>query len=260
MFVTMGTSLFHSATWEATPDLLEEIPAYRSWMKEDLLRSPDDRKSSPEGAQVRSRLQALLRLDNGKDWATRLPADLLAGRPDPATVMRFSAEMSTVLKLAEREPRGESTLGTFLRDYDRILLICEATLPEKGRASTYVAAAHLAAYLNRVSGDERASVSPISVISSSEPDELLAESRDMGLRALAERLASAAKKYRQLDLVISGGYKIYGIFLSPLLRSRQNRVLYIHEDGRRLMVVTGRGDEEDLFSYLEESVAQFDSR
>src|SRR5258708_2708508 len=101
MLVTVGTSLLHSASWEPDPALLIEIPPYAGWMAREFLVSPDLRRSDVRSAFIRAKLEKRLTAGNTWTWTERLPRDLRDGAPAPGTLMRYSAELSTILKLAE---------------------------------------------------------------------------------------------------------------------------------------------------------------
>lgn len=238
LFVTVGTSLFHSASWE--PEALErDVPEYFQWTRdEEVLSEPEARKRTPAATRIQSRLEFVLRSDNAGEWAQRLARDLTDGEPDPATAMRYSAELATLLKLFEAEgSRGES-LADFLGSYERIYLPCDSSGQGPARLA-YVAAHHLASYLNRLAGNPLlAEPLPVPGLSSTTPDVLLGE--NSGLGRLSHLILNNVDGADRQDFVISGGYKLYGIYLRPLLdrEDREVRLFYIHEDGQRLLTIS----------------------
>lgn len=236
MFVTVGTSLFHSASWEASTEVLRDVAGYDQWTSEQLLREPEARKKSPAGARIQDRLEFVLNVDNAAAWAERLAGDLLSGETDFTTVMRYSAELATILKLYQEEARSE-TLPEFLRSYTHIYLPCD-TSAQGAAPLAYVAANHLAAYLNRLAeaNGMLAKIMPIPGLSSIVQDELLGTNTGLGL--LADRLVGETEAADQVDFVISGGYKLYGVFLYPLLETKKARLLYIYEGGGWLLKVS----------------------
>ena len=235
MFVTVGTSLFHSASWEPDKALLLDVQGYDKWTaSEELLGEPEARKQI--GRIIQKRLEDVLTTVNAVPWAGRLARELADGNPAPKTVMRYSAELATILKLFEAEGRTDEALEDFLQSYDHIYLPCDSS--GQGTANlAYVAAHHLAAYLNRLAGkDGLAQVLSIHGLSSTVREVLLGETTGLGRLA---KLIEAEEAERQ-DFVISGGYKLYGIYLYPLLdlKDRTVRLLYIHEDGKGLMEIS----------------------
>jgi hypothetical protein len=250
-FLTTGTSLFHSATWDFEGGLRLEIPEYEVWTRPPLLRSPEARKSAREADLILAKLKEHLRLDNTASWSLRLASDLRWGTPDPGTVMRYSAELSTLLKVAEHEPQGDGTLGDFLRSYAAVAFVCDPRFyPGRGQAS-HVAASHLAAYLNALAPEwGRARVEEVPGLSSSKPEELRPADDTSGLPNLVRKLRQAAERHDSIDLVISGGYKVYGAVLAPLLGSARFRMIYIHEEGEQLLILPGQGDERRIWDEI----------
>jgi hypothetical protein len=259
MFVTVGTSLFHSATWEWVEGMRVEVAPYEGWTKDDeLLKNPERRKSSREAACIMEGLKKRLDLENARTWASRLPKSLLAGEPEPDTVMRYSAELATILKLAEKENRGDERLGDFLRSYEAIHFVCDPKRYDEKRSLTQVAAVHLARYVNEIAKEKKAEECPIPGLSSHRKDDLLADSNTRGLRLLAETLRQASAVHQHVDILLSGGYKIYGIFLAPLFQDSRFRMAYIHEEGERLLTLQGTGKKDDsLWAKLKAEVGHF---
>jgi hypothetical protein len=247
MFVTVGTSLFHSASWEKDEAILRDVPEYYQWTADEtVLKEPEARKRTSAASRIQSRLEFVLKIDNAGTWAQRLAHDLTGGNPDLRTVMRYSAELATILKLFEVEGSLDKSLGDFLKLYSNIYLPCDSSGQAPARLP-YVAAHHLAAYLNRLADMDGLLAQPLSVsgLSSIVPDVLLGE--NTGLGRLARHLLDAAREAEQLDLIVSGGYKLYGIYLYQLLVSKRLpvRLFYIHEDAGRLVKIenaeTGSG-------------------
>ena len=78
---------------------------------------------------------------------------------------------------------------------------------------------------------------PVYGLSSTDPAVLLGDHTGLGL--LAQIVLRELNDALQTDLVVSGGYKLYGIVLTSLLRipEKKVRLLYIHEEGSRLIQV-----------------------
>jgi hypothetical protein len=251
MFVTVGTSLFHSASWEPVEDLMIAVPGYEAWTRGDLLVSPERRKSAKDAERTLAGLKSRLLEQNASIWAARLPAELRSGRPDRGTVMRYSAELATILKLGEHEPQSSGSFGDFLRSYEAVRLVSDPTFyADRGRLSN-VAAHHLAAYLAALApGWAGARPEDVPGLSSADPDEFLPDDDGSGLPLLAKKLRMAADRHQSIDLVVSGGYKIYGIYLAPLLASSRFRIVYLHEESERLLILPGHGEDPGIWDEI----------
>jgi len=244
MVLTVGTSLFHSASWEAEGPLAD-VPGYRSWLRrQELLREPRQRDRDARTQKV---VEArLLESDQGatvdpKPWVEILPEELRGGTfPTPEHTMRFSAELATLLILAEQR---KLSVRELLLSYDALWIPADPTRygPQAGERKSYVAAVHLQAYLNRIAGEEKARLWEIPNLSSTRPRELLD-----ALSVLRGRAVDLGEQYLQIDLVLTGGFKLYGYVLAPLAsgtaptESRLIRLVYIHETGY------GGGEREPL--------------
>lgn len=233
MFITVGTSLFRSASWEPRGRVQDLGEGYEEWLLGDALRSPQMRMAGG-GAHTVARLQERIKKHNADEWSGYLPQELRDGDPPAATAMRYSSELATLVLMAAEEGRP---LRKLLRSYAAIQLVAAE------EAETYPAACHLAYYLNRIAGrqkEELARVWHIEGLSSTDPGVLLGRTESGLLRLLLEVYQRCREStVRQVDLVISGGYKIYGAVLSqllPLLDNEEPRLIYIHEEGDRLMI------------------------
>ena len=227
MYVTMGTSLFHSATWDADETLRRESFPYTNWLTDEAKKSPERRMGSESSERIRRGLKQSLNLKNAADWAKRLPKNLLTGNLPVTTPMRYCAELSTLLKLAEAT-EGLGDLQELLNSYQEIRLIYDRNFSDsEGFNLPAIAAEHLAAYLHAIAG--RSVAQPVSEdgISSRDPRVLL--------EALGTFRSGLQSEQRSVDLVISGGYKIYGMLLAPLAGERL-RLLYIHESSEELVI------------------------
>jgi hypothetical protein len=234
MYVTMGTSLFHSATWEATDEVCEKVPGYREWTEGDCKTSPDRRQMHPLYASIRDGMQAALNARNAEWWAAWLPKDFRNEEPSPGSFLRYSAELTTILSLSETRPHG-STLSDFLKGYDQARIVHDDRTSDGEKNLPYVAAVHLAYYLNLLAAQaDFATCVPLTGLSSSDPQEVLE-----GLGRLADDIEEARERFQRFDVIASGGYKLYGPVLADL-RSTENisiRLIYLHEGGRGLFVM-----------------------
>jgi hypothetical protein len=78
LFITMGSSLFESATWEHDREPAASLALYRTWVDDPrYLDSPSLRGSCPE---IVGEIEEAIQEDNASDWADCLPADLPEGR------------------------------------------------------------------------------------------------------------------------------------------------------------------------------------
>ncbi len=240
LFFTVGTSLFQSASWEPTPDLLAEVPSYGDLVHHDRLTIPEARAGC---RRARLELTAALTEDNAGEWSRRLPRSLVRdGRAEAAKLLRYGAELATLLRLAEQEGGGRSA-RKFLQDYSGLYVFADPSPPagDESRRS-WVAAAHLAAQLNAVAGGRAAEVVPVPGLSSLDHRVLFGPGS--GLPLLCERLVALKAEHDadRVDMVITGGYKIYGLVLARLLGREPlvhaaARLVYGHETGGHLLIV-----------------------
>jgi hypothetical protein len=227
MFVTLGTSLFHSVTWEPDPGMRIEIPRYDGWLTPEFRGSPDARLGDERSALIRNKLRERLNTGNARTWAQRLPADLVAGHPAPATFLRYCAELSTLLMMWSASQLDD--LPAFLTSYDEIRLVFDPNSYDPAAPTLPpVVAEHLTEYLNTIAGSRIASLHRAPGLSSPEPHTLLDALNKLRLQLCGDS--------RPIDLVISGGYKSYGIILAPLASSRLC-IVSLHERGAGLIKV-----------------------
>jgi hypothetical protein len=223
---------------------------YKEWLNfRERLASPEKRRLSPHGQQTQSDLEQHLSGNNAGDWADCLPPLLLSGSPDPDTLMRYSAELSTILTMAEDpvERMGATSLADFIGSYSAIHIIYDDLAPDGGeRHLAYIAAKHLECYINRLVRHNVANLLKVSGLSRTDAERLIGTPQEKsGLTLLASRLSDLIKNNPQLeriDFVISGGYKLYGVALAHLTARKRPevRLIYIHETGRKLLVFSER--------------------
>ncbi|MCB1037279.1 MAG: hypothetical protein KDD47_25845 [Acidobacteria bacterium] len=230
LLFTVGTSLFHSATWRVEGPLAE-IRGYRRWVeKEDLLESPEKRKLSPGFTE--QELLDLLRSTSPDEMAELLPDSLTEPGPALRTPARYCAEMTTLLLLSEIEG---ADLGPFLERYDRILIAADPV--RKGEPlihkDGYVAAVHLQATLRRLAPSTECRLLKIQHLSAQGVRYL-----QKGLEGLRDAAADAVREPdAALDCIVTGGYKAYGYMLAPLALGEASRVrlIYNHEKGEEVV-------------------------
>lgn len=244
MYITVGTSLFESATWEPTDWVLERCPDYKYWCDNPhFLDNPESRRTqNSQSGRIRDGLRQVLREGAPEDWAQHLPPGLLDRDSHPTQSLRYSSELTTLIKMAQYHPEGEpefTSLRQCLESYHAIFVITD----EDQTQPAALAAAHLVAYLQRIVDDERVASLPVPWLSSTEPSVLLDQKQSTGLGSLIKRIRERQKDGRatQVDLIATGGYKVYGIVLAQLvstfpLHGASARLIYVHESGEKLMI------------------------
>jgi hypothetical protein len=232
MIVTVGASLFRSASWENSGCVLD-IVGYDAWLSNTCLANPElrtayhpaDANTGRTGESIISQLQASLSALNAAEWAEQVAVDF-------AHQLRYSAEIATILRLAEAEglaaldPR---LLSRFLGRYERLCFLTTQDRADLGHRAAH----HLAAQVAVLAGQDTAARVRV----------------EMALhgRALSERVRSLVTYLDELDgteydLVISGGYKVFAAICGEWLVGRPRcRLVYLHEtEGTLIRHVTGR--------------------
>lgn len=235
MIITVGTSLFHSASWdERNTGFLDRLGSqadnYKdNWanarIKGDIgnLYKPDDRKI--ECPELVLKFKELLTADNAKEYA-QYAADYQEGDE-----MRYSAELATILAYARQMNPGN--WKQYLSDYEIVFVI-----DEDENNPSHIAAVHNAACLAKIAGldDKKISAQKISYLSSIEPDKLKSALLDFQKYIHDEKEANQkTKKYQTIDLIVSGGYKIYG-FVSFREISADTQLIYMHEAASKIFI------------------------
>lgn len=250
LLVTVGTSLFTSASW--APERLSGfgLQRYEEWTKGEKLIDPKARDRDPRVRPLMERA-VLESVQPGTDeldpvWVDALPDELQRGEPNKTDAMRYSAELATLIHLAERR---KETLRELLAGYDRIALPIEGirATGDQERDKSAIAGIHLKHYLERILGGgegdagERIELWRIEELTSTEPADLTA-----ALERLAERTVEQCRSVDAFDLVVTGGYKIYGFYLAPLVltagggpRPVDGALHYVHERGAALVSLEG---------------------
>lgn len=234
MFITVGTSLFSSATWEAAKEILDVCPGYDHWTRAPaFLGSPELRRSrNSTSEKIRFSLETALRERLPGFWAPHLPEDFRAGEVRMGTAMRYCAELATLIKLAEQDDEGRK-LRALLKSYEEVFVAFDADVARP----TAVVGPHLVSYIKVASGADRVRPLPVPGLSSTDGDKLLQP--NSGVMLLKKRIIELAKQ-PAIDLLVTGGYKVYALVLASLLfhlRARTCRLVYIHEEGDKLITI-----------------------
>lgn len=233
MFITVGTSLYFSATWENLPPA-SDVPGYEQWLQAPRRTKPKERKGSHQGKKVEGKIISQLAADpqNVATWSVILPQELKDGKHDPKENLRFSAELSSLLMLADHEKISARDL---LSRYEAIHVVVDPNETTSG--SSYVAGVHLLSYLQTIAGPGVASrINLFKIPDLASVDEALLVP---ALQALVHGVLRRSREQQaQVDLLASGGYKIYVGFLSHLVAVDNHlQLLYLHEEASKLVRV-----------------------
>lgn len=235
LVISVGTSLFHSASWDPDRVPADEVPGYPALARET---SPEERQTRRD---VTTRIETALRPDNATVWSQRLRAELLRGERVPGgRSTLYSAELTTLLRLAAAEG---TTPRDLLRGAAGVHVVADDQ-PNRGeRGRSWTAAVHLVEVLDDDAGRPgTAQLLRIPGLASREPRLLLGTgSEPTGLRLLVAEIEELAAGHRgaTLDLVVTGGFKLYGYALAALAVQRtdfESRLLYGHESAELVVM------------------------
>ncbi|MBW1698629.1 MAG: hypothetical protein JRH18_11575 [Deltaproteobacteria bacterium] len=241
IIVTVGTSLFHSATWEwkGKPEFMDEA----EWKNYQYFLTPGEGGglNFPKNRQMRAEcvekcFRNNLRTDNAEAWSSAA-FDYSGG--DPKYRRRFSAEITSLLAFAEKFQEGAGWKA-FLRAAD-IFFACN----ESG--DTYECAEHLRyIYRKLIDGDlGKIHRKPLVGFSSTEPEEILNGLNEFD--KLVWELIDSDEKYAWIHIIVSGGYKVYAIKALNHLPSRRLKVHYMHEDADIIFTHSFSSKEQGSF-------------
>jgi len=241
MVVTVGTSLFHSASWE------EKNSGFRN-----ELGKADAKKYQTEWANPGDSLNAgglyspKLRMRRGGVLDDRFKDKLHATEENVAkwaqwvapvetgAFMRYSAEISTILSFAQHQgKRSGKNWQEILREY-YIDFICDGDQ----FSPAYIAAWHNRFYLRQLfDGDaDLLACKGFSYLSNLEPH--LLYKGLLEYQTYLEKMQAWVKPvvFRQIDIVISGGYKIFGLLGFGFLPDERFRIIYQHEESNKVFI------------------------
>jgi hypothetical protein len=224
LLVTVGTSLFSSASWSWEGDL-KSVPGYRGWLEKKFLEDPAKRRR--EGYWTAEKLEGLL-----TERGTGVTAEHFA--TDFDRPLRYSGELTTLLR-CYRSPlsrRGESFSEFLQRSYTEIQLL--ASISASNAAN--VAARHLQVILRDKLGHPNVSM----------PETLRSRHLHDLVGFLRDHLEDLTRSGAEVDLLVTGGYKAYsllaGKFVATQPRTRHWRAFYIHEEESGQLIIEGRGE------------------
>lgn len=221
LVVTVGTSLFTSATWKCEGKI-GEVRGYRAWT-EELLEDPARRRS--EGCRTADAVEKLLRT------GTAITEDFFAHDFDHP--LRYSGELATLIRCSQREGRGAESLQDFLgRRYSEIQLLAATHVDNPSK----VAAQHLQVILRDKLGHPKVTM----------PETLRSHVLHELVGHLNRHFAELAASGVEVDLLVTGGYKAFsllaGKFVASQPKERSWRALYVHEEALDHLFVEGRGE------------------
>lgn len=230
LVVTVGTSLFSSASWHCEDAL--NFSGYRQWI-ESFLEDPAGRRSA--GTGTAATLKRLL----GEE-ETEITEKYFA--PDFDRPLRYSGELTTLLRLFQRfGATGESFAAFLQRNYREIQLLAATDVYN----SSNIAARHLLVILRDKVG--HSNVTMPGTLRSPHLHELVGFLRD--------HLSDLAGSGVEADLLVTGGYKAYSLLAGKFVvmqpEGRGWRALYIHEEQEgHLIIETKDGTEIDKINKI----------
>ena len=235
MIVTVGTSLFHSACWDETnPDLAKKFDEYESYEQmcgdKNMLNSPDDRKIN--FPNLTDFFKTKLKFNDAADWAKLVK---VYSEIDP--LMRYSAEILTIINFVKQQDNEEQKpWREILKEYEIVFLH-----DHHEDNLSFIAAYHNSEYLKTIAGLPELDSKPFPVkdLSSKNPSDLikaipkLHEFIDLQLTE-ADELGNYI--YDEVVMIISGGYKIYGLVGWGFLTHPRFSIAYQHEEANKILV------------------------
>ncbi|MBN1271071.1 MAG: hypothetical protein JXB26_02270 [Candidatus Aminicenantes bacterium] len=228
MIVTVGTSLFNSASWDFDK---VDCPRYNLW-KDKMngfgepgpLISPEARMTNPKGREIKNYFETKLTLNNTSEWTKRFEVNI-----KKSEVMRYSAEFSTLFGLrSNKDPK----VSNDFTEFEKIHFVYD---PDnyKQKNLQHIAAVHLQAYFKKMFPDTNPDSILISGLSSRNPKILLP-----ALEIFLKNISQISQTCHELFVIAAGGYKIYSILVGILSQANSNiNIVYRHEEGDKLVIV-----------------------
>jgi len=240
MIITVGTSIFHSACWNKDhPDFKKELGTL--WEEYcDKFANPgvsgdpgglsDPEKRRREGKNLESFFKCHLKGSSAGKW----PEWVAPFDPYMSPALRYSAEITTILRFAEKEAdKVGSTWQKSLEPYDFYFVHDSNTGSFSG-----IAGLHNRTYLEKLLNTKPGRIKPKAISGFAEhqnPRALINALREF--RSFLNKADSCVEPlYDTIDLVISGGFKVYGIVGHSFLSSRKFRILYMHDESSRVII------------------------
>lgn len=220
LVVTVGTSLFSSASWRCEGDFAK-VKGYSEWTKH-VLNDPHRRRT--EYPDTEERIRKLL---TAGTQATARRFELDVDHP-----LRYSGELTTLIRMYQR-PGAWTDVPAFLRHrYARIELLAPTNEANESR----VAARHLEVILAEKLGHPNTTL----------PNALRSPHLLDLVPQLRHHLAALAASGEEVDLLVTGGYKAFallaGKFVATQPENRSWQAFYVHEDAEAQLIVEGRSE------------------
>lgn len=238
MIITVGTSIFHSACWDKEhPDFKKELGD--DWQEYcDKFANPGvgknpgglshPEKRRREGKKLEDFFKEHLNGSSADRWPEWVAPFDLPNSP----ALRYSAEIATILRFAENEAERCCTKWQkILEPYDFYFVHDSDTTSPSG-----IAGLHNRVYLKELLHIDINQLKPKTIADFSSK-----KSRNL-MKALAEYRNFLNEKrvllniYDAIDVIISGGYKIYGLIAYGFLSSPKLRVIYMHEEAEQVVI------------------------
>lgn len=235
MIVTVGTSLFHSACWDETNnDLgtkLDEFDNYLQMSSDKIfLNSPDERKI--RFPSITNFFLTELKFNNANDWA-----NFVKVYSGTIPLMRYSAEISTIINFVKQQENDRHIpWKEILSEYEIVFLH-----DNHEDNLSYVAAYHNSAYLKTILNLPQLDSNPYSIenLSSKNPGDLIKaipKLHEFINLQLTEANESGSHVYDEVVMIISGGYKIYGLVGWGFLTHPRFSIAYQHEEANKILI------------------------
>ena len=235
MIATVGTSIFHSASWDENKDGLDEImPDFIRYKemcsKQHLLESPESRKI--QYSDVAENMKKILKVNNAVEWAK-----YVAEYSNTTPLMRYSAEIATLIGFVKIEGVNRGIpWQNIIKEYEIIFLH-----DHHDNNPSKIAAFHNAEYLKKIIGIDELDSKPVKItnFSSEIPGELV--DAVVGLQKFVQLQIKAGKTgyhYKEVVMVVSGGFKIYGLIAWGFLNNPRFKVVYQHEQAEAIFAIS----------------------
>ena len=243
IIVTVGTSIYHSATWDENNDNFRQAIGARS------ARKYQERWCNRQSAgNIRGGLLSPSnRLRNAPDLEENFHIWLKDAKPAvwgdwvakyiPGEELRYSAELATLLKLAYWETSNGQTNGENEDDWKgyfedtMIWWVCDSNQTTEGA----IAARHNAACLQHLAGLQNSKIDykEIPNFAATDPEKLHA-----ALIAYSELINQTLKgNFSHVDAVVTGGYKIHNLITNDFVGREGFQLVFLHETFSGLYIV-----------------------
>lgn len=261
MIITVGTSIFHSACWNKDhPDFIKELGDIwqeycESFANPGVSGDPgglfDPEKRRKEGKNLENFFKDRLKGNSAGCW----PEWVATFDPPDSPAHRYSAEIATILCFAENEAdKVDSTWQKVLEPYDFYFVHDSDTASLSG-----IAGLHNRTYLEKLLNTESGRMKSVEISGFSEhknPRLLIKALKEFRL-FLSQAKASVQPLYDTIDIVISGGFKVYGVVGYGFLLNHNFRTLYMHDESSRVIIQDRKtmridNDREEPFPAIDE--------